>query len=135
MKVDVDALATWVLEKAHEQHGISLVDAHVRFAVVAAVKDAVRSDGDELHVTCKIGEVTLDERMSRTAAENLFAPPPRPHEDDGPELSTTESTTKAPPWMLPLFVVLVAATVSFIVWFNTRHTSEEHHNDKREMHR
>ncbi len=151
MKVDIDALATWILEKANKQHGVPLNDSHVRFAVTAAVTDAVRQEGDELHVTCKIGDVTIDERMSRTAAENLFAPAP-PHVDPPPR---KHEPARAPPrdnkesepdprifGINPnLFVICVMLVVSLLILAVTvaelhhEHGAEERKDEKHEMHR
>lgn len=81
--IDVDAFAEWVLSKAARAHG-AREDAPNVDVVRNAVARAIAAGVDEVHVACTLqgpnGAIAVDERFSRTAAENLFAPAPHHYE-------------------------------------------------------
>jgi len=74
--IDSSAFAEWIVAKAEAHHGAPMNDRNMR-AAQEAVERAIRGSAEEIVVTCTLdganGPVTVEERLTRMAVENLFA--------------------------------------------------------------
>ncbi len=165
-KIDVEELAAWVAAMVHKKRGFAVTDVEEERRLRAAVIAAVESDAPEIVVALTLngpsGPVAIEERLTRTAAENLFAPPPPGHADDrkrfredqrerdaeesrrrvrkppkpsrpAPEIEKTGSEF---PYIAKIVIVAIVLAVAAVVYFASR---DEHHDEddktrKHEMH-
>ncbi len=154
-RIDTNELAAWVAAMVTRKHGFALDagdEARVREVVNAAADGATEEIVIAVTVTGPSGPVAIEERMTRTAAENLFAPAPN-HErrDDfrvGPVKRAAPTAREASPpdsagagdlrairFYLGLIAVLIAAAIVAGVVLSTSHHHDEHeHEQKREAH-
>lgn len=154
--IDVGTFSEWILAKARKEHGVASERDNVR-DVRAAVEAAIRDGKDEVHVTCTLrgetGPVRIDERFTRTAAENLFArthvpaerstarPEPEreeepPPESDGSrerrERAASDASVQRTAYVITALIFLVVLVIAGFAIVAREHEHHETHREKRE---
>jgi hypothetical protein len=162
--IDVDELAAWVAAMVHKKHGFAVTEVEEERRLRAAVIAAIESGAPEIVVALTLngpsGPVAVEERLTRTAAENLFAPPPPGHADDRKRLREdqrdrdadearrrahreapkprptpeVENAAVERPYIGRIVIVVIMLAVAAVVYFASRHERSDDEDDKTRKH-